>query len=47
MKPKFRIRDGEATLKGTSIFSGEMDVESFTFAPGGTVRAFVDNETFS
>ncbi|MHC4921162.1 MAG: hypothetical protein ACYTKC_16415 [Planctomycetota bacterium] len=48
VKPKFRVRDCEPALRGTSIFSKEMgDMEDFTFAAGGAVRAFVANETFS
>ena len=48
LKAKFRVRDGEPSLMGTSIFSREMgDVESSEFAPGVVVRAIMGQERFS
>lgn len=47
IKPKFRIRDGEASLKPTSIFSSELDLEDWEFSPGGSARVLVDNERFT
>jgi len=45
--PKFRVRDGEVNLKGTSIFSRELDLEDWEFSPGGSARVLVDRERFT
>jgi len=37
--PKFRLRDGETSLKGESIFSRELDAEDEVFSPGLELRA--------
>jgi len=47
IKPKFRIRDGETSLRGTSIFTRELDLEDWEFSPGGSARVLVDNERFT
>ncbi len=45
--PKFRVRDGEAWLAPSSVFSRELDAESSRFSPGGTLRAIAGDERFS
>jgi hypothetical protein len=45
--PKFRIRDGEATLQGTSTFSRELDLEDWEFSPGGSARVLIDDDRFT
>lgn len=45
--PKFRIRDGETTLQGTSIFSRELDLEDWEFSPGGSARVLVEDDRFT
>jgi len=37
VQPKFRLRDGEKSLKGESIFSDELDADGDVFSPGGSV----------
>ncbi len=45
--PKFRVRDGEAWLAPSSVFSRELDAEASEFSPGGTLRALAGDERFS
>jgi hypothetical protein len=44
--PKFRLRDGETSLKGESVFSRELDAEDDVFSPGLELRMRWDDEAF-
>jgi len=45
--PKFRLRDGEPSLKGESVFSDELDAEGDVFSPGGEVAVRWGDERFA
>jgi hypothetical protein len=44
--PKFRLRDGEKSLKGISVFSDELDAEDEVFSPGGSLALRWKDERF-
>jgi len=46
VRPKFRLRDGEKSLKGESVFSDELDADGDTFSPGGSVAVRWGAERF-
>lgn len=46
VQPKFRLRDGEKSLKGDSVFSDELDADGDAFSPGGSVALRWNAERF-
>jgi hypothetical protein len=46
VQPKFRLRDGETSLQGDSVFSDELDAEDDVFSPGGSVALRLGSERF-
>lgn len=46
VQPKFRLRDGEKSLKGESVFSDELDAEDDVFSPGASVALRWNAERF-
>ncbi len=46
VQPKFRLRDGEKSLKGESVFSDELDADDEVSSPGGSVALRWNAERF-